>query len=106
MKIKYNKKVGSRIKKGTFKVRWNSKRVPIFNGLSVSGSDNHWWCEDLNKWIAHTHESQGNSFSINNDNIKNLKQAIRHIKKHKELGKGTTMKLCSNYMGHNIYIVL
>ena len=39
-----------------------------------------------------------------NDKIKNLKSAIRHIKKHDEIPKGTRMRLESRFKGFDIII--
>lgn len=40
-----------------------------------------------------------------NPKISNLKQAIRHLKKHNEIPKGTKFKLESNFPGYDIYII-
>ena len=107
MKFKYDKIKGHRVKKGTHKVNTSYKsRINMFSSLTVvSRIDNTWWCEDTNRW-GNIEDANNHSFSSNNHDIKNLKQAIRHIKKHKELKKGTVMRLCSNFVGYSIDITV
>jgi len=107
MRIKYNKSIGSRIKKGSFKIGTDYKRrVNVFSSLTmISNTDNSWWCEETNRW-GNIEDANHNSFSSDNHDIKNLKQAIRHIKNHKELKKGTIMRLCSNFVGYSIDIII
>lgn len=106
MKVIYSKPKGQRIKKGSNKVNTNGnkRRVNNFYGL------NHWvrldeellyWNEKKQLWTTDIYEST----CTDNFNIKNLKQAIRHIKKHNEIPKGTRMVLESNFKGYDIVII-
>lgn len=107
MKVKYYKSKGNRIKKGSLKITNRKYRVNNFEGLGMTGNhDNCWWCEDLNKWI--TLENSNNKYDLSDVNIhiKNLKQAIRHIKHHPEIEKGTIMCLRSNFIGYHIDIIV
>jgi len=104
MRIKYMAAKGHRIKKGSLKI--NNHRRNIFLGLTIlENINNCWWCEELNKWGTFN-ECQGHDFEDTNNNIKNLKQAIRHIKKHSELKKGTKLVLSSNFVGYDIDITI
>ena len=106
MKIKYYKPKNARIKKGTTKVKGDRRRRDNFLGLTmISDEDNSWWCEDLNKWCT-LEEAKGLDFSTHNDDIKSLKAAISHIKRHPELKKGTIMNLNSNFRYCDIDIIV
>jgi hypothetical protein len=106
MRIKYDKALGGRIKKGTYKIKGRKNRMNMFDSITIiSQINNHWWCEKLNKWGT-LEEAKGNGISNHNDNVKNLKQVIRHIKKHKELVKGTKLILVSRFKGYNIEILV
>lgn len=106
MKVYYDKPKGKRIKKGS--VKWKGRRVRMFSGLTQIYNPNHegfvelWYFHDIDKWCEFE-EGQGRCSNRNN-NIKNLKQAIRHIKKQ-NIPKGTVFELTSNFIGYNIYIV-
>lgn len=106
MRIKYYKPKNARIKKGTTKMECGSKKRKYnFFGLTMISDNNSWWCEDLNKWCDFE-EVKGREFSNYNNDIKNLKAAINHIKRHPELKKGTMMNLSSNFRGYDIDIVI
>lgn len=111
MKVIYDRPRGSRIKKGSEKVEFNGKkiRMKVFIGLT------HWcrldeklldWSYDLQKWVEISSDEYDfrNASSVNSD-ISNLKQAIRHVKKHDEIPKGTRMRLESNFKGYDIIII-
>ena len=38
------------------------------------------------------------------ETIKSVKAALRHIRKHNELPKGTKVRLCSNFVGCDVII--
>lgn len=99
MKIKYQRPKGSRITKGSYK--YNGKRYDNFVVLKVLG---YIWSEEMNKWYEVNKEPSDIVWSFENANIRNLKQAIRHLKKHDEIPKGTKCVLCSRWKGYNIYI--
>ena len=102
MKIEFSKVKRHRTMKGSYKVEGRKKRLSVYSGLTTMGMiDNGWWCDKLNRWCS-LEELGNNSFSSSNLNIVNLKQAIRHIKKHKELPKGTKLSLRGNFVGYYI----
>ena len=108
MKVKYIKPKGRRIKKGSIKMIVNGvpKRIDNFMGLEVRVPNLYWWNKG-NMWI----NKENNKFKVNgwlstwNGNIKNLKQAIRYIKKHNEIPKGTKFILRSRFKGYDIIII-
>lgn len=106
MRIKYYKPKNARIKKGTTKVKGDKNRRVNFLGLTmISDNDNSWWCKDLNKWCTLA-EVKGLDFGTHNDDIKSLKAAISHIKRHPELKKGTIMNLNSNFRYCDIDLIV
>lgn len=109
MRVIYDKPRGQRIKKGSCKILHNGKleKINNFRGLT------HWarlnehvldWDVINEKWIDICKEDCTITSSCN-DEIKNLKQAIRHIKKHDEIHKGTRMILESRFKGFDIVII-
>ena len=116
MKVHYDRPKGQRVKKGSIKITINGrkKRMNYFNGLT------HWaklseqllyYVPEVDKWMTYDKVSEVESnikgyilVSSSNDKIKNLKSAIRHIKKHDEIPKGTRMKLESRFKGFDIII--
>ena len=117
MKVHYDRPKGQRVKKGSIKITINGrkKRINYFNGLT------HWvrlseellyYVPELDKWITYDKVDELKSpnkkghilISSSNDKIKNLKSAIRHIKKHDEIPKGTRMRLESRFKGFDIII--
>lgn len=109
MRVIYNKARGSRIKKGSRTVDLNGtlKKVDNFEGL------NHWvklsedllyWDKSKNKWIVMNEDTVDSAVTLNR-NIKNVKQAIRHIKKHNEIPKGSRFVLKSNFEGYDVIII-
>ena len=117
MKVHYDRPKGQRVKKGSIKITINGKkrRMNYFNGLT------HWaklseellyYVPELDKWMTYdkVNELESNKkgyilVSSSNDKIKNLKSAIRHIKKHNEIPKGTRMRLESRFKGFDIIII-
>lgn len=103
MKVHYDKPKGKRVKKGS--VKWHGMRVRMFNGLTIYDPNCNmdlWYFHDMDKWCGFE-EGFGRCTNRNN-NIRNLKQAIRHIKKQ-DVPQGTMFELSSNFIGYNIYIV-
>lgn len=116
MKVHYDRPKGQRVKKGSIKITINGKkkRINYFNGLT------HWtklseellyYVPEVDKWMTYDKVSEIESnkkgyilVSSSNDKIKNLKSAIRHIKKHDEIPKGTRMRLESRFKGFDITI--
>lgn len=104
MRVIYQRPRGQRVKKGTFKIKGRSKRVDIFDGLYSYSS--LYWSTKLNKWIDSKNESESKyGYSSSNQNIKNLRSAIRHIKKHNEIPKGSKFVLESRLRGYSITII-
>ena len=102
MKVKYCKPRKQRIKKGSIKV--NNRRIPNF--IRLVCEDDLVWSYDLENWfdVNRYRDIKIGCHSGFNSNIRNLKQAIRHIKKHKEIPKGTRFTLESAFEGYDIYI--
>lgn len=109
MRILYNKPRGQRIKKGSCKILYNGKLKKFDNFCGLT----HWarlsepvldWDIINKRWIDIREDDNGRT-SSHNDKIKNLKQAIRHIKKHDEIPKGTRMILESRFKGYDIIII-
>ena len=116
MKVHYDRPKGQRVKKGSIKITINGRkrRINYFNGLT------HWarlseqllyYVPEVDKWMTYNKidELEFNKkgsvlISSSNGKIKNLKSAIRHIKKHDEIPKGTRMRLESHFVGFDIII--
>jgi hypothetical protein len=101
LKIRYDAPKNSRIKKGTCK--YKGKRVFYFHGVECKG---YWWHEERNKWIKFEEWHNEGDICTCNDNVNNLKQLIRHIKRHNYLPKGTEFILVSMFQGLNIYVTI
>ena len=117
MKVHYDKPKGQRVKKGSIKITINGrkKRINYFNGLTHWARLNEqllYYVHEVEKWMTYDKVDELNSpnkkryilVSSSNDKIKNLKSAIRHIKKHDEIPKGTRMRLESRFKGFDIII--
>ena len=109
MRVLYDRPKGKRIKKGSSKVMWNDqvRKVDNFFGLThcVRLNENLLdWDIDCQKWV-NIDDCISIRTSSYNTNIKNLKQAIRHMKKHDEIPKGTKFILESNFKGYDIVII-
>lgn len=117
MKVHYDKPKGQRVKKGSIKITINGrkKRINYFNGLTHWARLNEkllYYVPEVDKWMTYDEVSKLESsskkryilVSSSNDKIKNLKSAIRHIKKHDEIPKGTRMRLESRFAGFDIII--
>lgn len=106
MKVRYEMAKGNRIKKGTKKVTIDgvTERIDNFEGLDCEDVMLG-WCEDTNSWVDLREDVRKGYWLYScNEDIKNLKQAIRHIRKHNEIPKGTQFTLSSNFKGYDIYI--
>lgn len=104
MKVIYEAPKHLRSKKGTYKSNGKG-RFPIFESLTILDSmnvENHWWCNELNEWCPLV---RGYDLSSDNYNIHSLRAAIRHIKKHNEIKRGTKFLLCSRFKNTSIIIV-
>lgn len=107
MKVRFLRNKGHRVMKGTVKIPHHENRTPVFGGLE--NVDNHYldWCPELNKWIPmserNNYENGISLFSVNHK-IRSVRAAIRHIKKHNEIPKGTTMRLVSYFVGCDVEI--
>lgn len=108
MRVIYEATKGHRIKKGTTKIKIGDaiKRVDNFIELERISPIDLYWCDDTNSWI-NSEDYYGTSYwvSSSNNNIKNLRQAIKHIKKHDEIPKGAIFVLYSRFQGYNITII-
>lgn len=100
MKIRYEAQKGLRIKKGSTKVKGRRNRVNNFWGIYITGM---WWSWNDKKWFDDTSQIKG-AYSTTNHEVTNLKQAIRHIKKHDYLPKGTRVTLESSFAGYDIRV--
>ena len=117
MKVHYDKPKGQRVKKGSIKITINGrkKRINYFNGLTHWARLNEkllYYIPEVDKWMTYDKVDELKSpnkkgyilVNSSNDKIKNLKSAIRHIKKHDEIPKGTRMRLESRFKGFDIII--
>ena len=102
MKIIYDAPKGYRIKKGTSKVYGTRQN----NFIGLTCSDYYWWVESAKKWKKIEDIAKDESSSSHNNNIKNLKQAIRHLKKQRNVPKGTKFILVSLFGGYSINITV
>lgn len=105
MKIKHPFPKGKRYFCSSQKVPGNRRklhRLPFYWGLTINGL---WWNETLKKWgtfeeFKETHTNYGTHM----ETIKSVKAAMRHIRKHNEIPKGTKVRLCSNFVGCDVII--
>lgn len=94
MKVKYELPKGKRFKKGT--VKWRGKRWNIFDSIDVK---HYFFIPKLNKWVHVDSKLIGKygAQSFSDKPIHSLKAAIRYIKKHSEIPKGTECVLQSRF---------
>jgi len=104
MKVKHQFSKGNRYFCTSQKIQGNKKlhRLPFYWGLCI---DNLLWNETLKKWgtfeeFKETHTSYGTHM----ERVTSVKAALRHIRKHNELPKGTKVRLCSNFVGCDVII--
>lgn len=106
MKVKFSKPKGQRIYKGTVKVPGKSKRFPIFLGLENMDNNYLMWSDELGIWIGRHNRPDGEySLCSMSKPIRSVKAAIRHIRNHDEIPKGTKMVLMSNFDGYDVEII-
>jgi len=110
MKIKHPFLKGHRIYNSTYKPRkgqtgFNKRfhRIPFYNELTICDSNCHlWWSEPLKKWLP-IEECEA-TYCTHMSGVYSIKAAMRHIRKHIEIPKGTTLCLCSPLSGCDVYI--
>lgn len=107
MKVRYKQAKGNRIKKGSIRVDNGLRKFKINNFFELRPAKygDFYWCEEVNKWLAYDDVKELNT-SSHNANIRNLKQAIRHLKKQTDIPKGSKFILESNFEGFDIYIII
>ena len=103
MKIRYQAQKGFRVKKGS--VKFKDRRLNRFMGVVIDVGNKKWWCNSLDRWIE-PEEADGRGYSTANYNVSNLKQLIRHVKKHKELEKGTKLRLRGRFKRTDITLAI
>ena len=109
MRVVYERIKGDRIKKGSVKIaiNGNPRRINNFIGLRIENDEYLKWSEKYNKWIDIRYCSFDELCYATpwNNKMKNVKQVIRHIKKHNEIPNGTKFTLYSRWKGYNVYII-
>ena len=105
MKVKFRQPKGLRTFKGSVKIRGKNNRIPWFFGLENEDDPLLVWCDKLGVWVdLRTEHNDMYPLSSINESIKSVKAAIRHVKKHDEIPKGTRMLLVSNFHGCSVEI--
>ena len=104
MKVKHPFSKGSRYFCTSQKIKGGNRkhRLPFYWGLSI---DDLWWNETFKKWgtfedFKDTHTNYG----THKEWVTSVKAAIRHIRKHDEIPKGTKVRLCSSFVGCDVII--
>ena len=105
MKVKHPFQRGHRYFCTSQKIKGKEKhpRISFYWALTINGL---WWNETLKKWgtieeFKETHTNYGTHM----ERITSVKAALRHIRKHDELPKGTKVRLCSNFVGCDVIII-
>ena len=95
--VNYHSPKGQRYKKGTIKGK-DGRRRHIFIGLQV---DDCWWCKNKKQWVKDINKCADNDdVSISSTtNCHSVKAAVRHLKNHSEIPKGTKVTLVSRFIG-------
>lgn len=75
-----------------------------FIWLSVTDRSDVWWSERDRKWVIRDPESKQGSLSSSSENIRTLKAALSHIRRHRNELAGMTLNLASRYKGHDVTI--
>lgn len=106
MKVKFNRKKGNRVLKGTVKIHGKNKRIPMYMGLTCTDNIGLMWAQEINKWVSFKDSSSIGNYTLctHSGPIRSVKAAIRHIKKHNEIPKGTSMTLVSSFVGYDVII--
>lgn len=75
-----------------------------FIWLSVPDETSLWWsCRDR-KWVTRDPGSKQGDLSSSSDNIRTLKAALSHIRRHRSELAGKTVHLINRYDGHDVTI--
>lgn len=101
MKVMYEANKGFRVKKGNTKVKGRG-RMNNFSLITVKGDI--WWDKTDSKWVNWDDRNYKHEFCSNYYGIRSVKAAIRHIKNHHEIPKGSLVILKSNFKGYDVYI--
>ena len=106
MKVKHELKRGYRINcssQSVYNKDGRKVRVPIYEFLEAEVID-LWWCEELNKWTKLDDIVRTLSFSSHKHGVHSVRAAVRHIKKHDEIPKGTKFRLSGFFVGCDVVI--
>lgn len=77
-------------------------RLPFYWGLTI---DDLWWNETLKKWgTFEGFKETKTNYGTHKYCVTSVKSAVRHIRKHDEIPKGTKVRLCSNFVGCDVII--
>ena len=100
IRVKYFNQKGFRFNCSSFK---DTFRYPIYRNITISKSVNGvcWWFDSENKGLL---DKNSRGCSTHSREIRSVKAAIRHAKKHCELPIGTVLALCSNFVGIGVEI--
>lgn len=110
IRVKYFNQKGFRFNCSSFK---DTFRYPIYRNVTISKSVNGvcWWFDSENKWFNWDDairlgllDKNSRGCSTHSREIRSVKAAIRHAKKHCELPIGTVLTLCSNFAGIGVEI--
>ena len=110
MKVKHPFQRGHRYFCTSQKVKGSKRlqRLPFYHALTIDHNPNGndlWWNETKKKWGTFTEfKETHDSYGTHKENVTSLKAAMRHIRKHDELPKGTKVRLCSNFVGCDVII--
>ena len=96
MKIKYQAPKGYRIKKQFLSL-----------GLDADTEDwiSWWYYPESKEWRNDLKYRDNETYAVSSCNCNSLKSAIRKIKQWK-FPKGTKFRLCSMWVGHDVYITV
>ena len=101
MRVIFEKPKGLRIKSGTHKGSFGRYRNFVWAEI-----DGYWWADEAKKWML-LDDFYGNNInggcSTGCNEVKNVKQLVRHMKKHSYIPKGTKIRLASRFIGFDVY---
>jgi hypothetical protein len=97
MKIKFQAPKGKRIKKQFICVELDCATTEDWISW--------WYYPESDEWRKDSYFKPNETHGSSSCHCRSLKAAIRKIKKW-NLPKGTTFKLCSIWVGHNVYITV
>ena len=110
MKVKHPFQKGHRYFCTSQKIHNSSRhnRLPFYWGLTIDSTPNGkslWWNDTLKKWgTFEEFKDTKTNYGTHKDWTTSVKAALRHIRKHDELPKGTKVRLCSNFVGCDVII--